>query len=394
VVVEVTRNDVVAFRVRAHHLSHGSRARDLVDAAGACGVQNSPPGSGLLALHARAPDVTQAQFDVALTQDKTLLQTWCMRGAPYIFPTALAPVFTAGVLPPTEDGLRHFLPGVVPVVDELGLSLTQIVELVRDEIRDVLTGRRLAITEIGVKVAERIAVRLSTKQRVIWLREGPYASGQAVGAGVVHFAVRVLALQGVVCFAAREGRKAPFVLMDEWLGAALPSLDPKPARADLLRCYLRRYGPSTRADFAAWLGVRAADVDPWWTEVEDELVDVQWGRTGWLLAEDLQALQSAPPPRGAWLLPPHDPYTQARDRQTIVEQTHLRDVYRGVGAPGAVLLDAEIVATWRARKTARLLSIDIRPFHRLSAGDRKRIEAAAARVGVLRGAAMVEVRIV
>ncbi len=244
--VRVSKGDVIAFRLGAHHLDERLGEGGLLDAAGRCGIQNSPPGSALLALHARVRNFTQEQVDEAVAEEKSLLQTWCMRGAPFYFPTADAPVFTTGVLPPTEEAMRHFILGVGQAVDRLGMSLTETVELAGAEIGDVLSGRRLAINELGAEIAERIARKLPKKQRDIWEKEGPYAPGQPLGEGVVHFCVRILTLQRVVCFAPRAGNKAPFVLVDEWLGHPIPDIDPEVARAELLRRYLRCYGPSTR----------------------------------------------------------------------------------------------------------------------------------------------------
>ena len=318
----VSTGDVIAFRLGAHHLTERLGEGGLLDAAGRCGIQNSPPGSALLALHARVRNLTQEQVADAVAGEKSLLQTWCMRGAPFYFPASDAPVFTTGVLPPTEAAMRHLVPGVEQALDKLGMSLIEAVELTGAEIGDVLSGRRLAINELGAEIAARIARRLPKRQRDIWEEEGPYAPGQPLGEGVVHFCVRILTLQRVVCFAPRAGNKAPFVLVDEWLGHPIPDTDPDLARAELLRRYLRCYGPSTRGDFAAWAGIHAGDTDPWWSVVEDELTQVEFGGTAWILTEDLDALRSAPTPKGVRLLPPRDPYTQVRDRETIVDKKY------------------------------------------------------------------------
>jgi hypothetical protein len=76
----------------------------------------------------------------------------------------------------------------------------------------------------------------------------------------------MLALRGIVCLAPRKENKAPFVLLDDWLDPPPPQLDPQSARAGLLRRFLHCYGPSNRRHFAAWVGVTARDVDPWWED--------------------------------------------------------------------------------------------------------------------------------
>ena len=57
-------------------------------AAGACGVQNSPPGAWETALFNRVEGCTLPELHDALYRRKTLLQAWSYRGVPVVFPTA------------------------------------------------------------------------------------------------------------------------------------------------------------------------------------------------------------------------------------------------------------------------------------------------------------------
>jgi DNA glycosylase AlkZ-like len=391
VVERAATSDVVAFRLNAHNLSERVRENALLEAAGQCGVQNSPPGSALLALHARVERITPALMERAVAEDKILLQTWSLRGAPFYFPTEDASVFTTGVLPTGEEARRHFIPGVEQALDVLDMSLAEAVELSGADIRAVLSGRRLAINELGAELAERIAGGLPGRQRKAWEGPGPYAANQPLGEGVVHFCLRVLTLQGVVCLATRTGNKAPFVLLDEWLGHPLPDSDRDVARAELLRRYLHCYGPTTRKDFARWLGVFAGDVDPWWRLVEDEMTAVEFGGRAWILTEDLGALRSSLTPNGVRLLPPRDPYTQMRDRETIADKRYHREVWKSVGDPGALMTNGKITGIWRARKSGQTLAMIIKTFSSLREKERKSIQDEAEQIALLRGAASVGV---
>ncbi|MGH3392592.1 MAG: winged helix DNA-binding domain-containing protein [Actinomadura sp.] len=389
---EVQTSDVIAFRLHAHHLAMRQPADDLHEVAGACGIQNSPPGSALLALHARVEDVTQGRIDHLVGEEKSLLQTWCIRGSPFFFPTVDAPVFITGVLPATETARLHLIIGIEGALSKLGMGLDEAVDLTAEEIGAVLSARQLAINELGQELAERIAARLSSAQRKTWQVEGPYGANVPLGEGVVHFCIRMLTLRGIVCFAPRSENKAPFVLLGEWLGRPLPQVDPNRARATLLRRYLQCYGPSTRKDFAAWLGVFAGDVDPWWTTLEDELTPVEFnGRRAWILTKDRDTLRSPAEARGVRLLPPSDPYTQLRDRDTIVDKQHHRDVWKTVGAPGAVLADGGIAGIWRPRKSGRKLALSVETFQPLSTELRKQLCDEAEHVAELRGASTVQV---
>jgi hypothetical protein len=391
VVDRVSRPDVVAFRLRAHHLAERVAEDRLLAAAGACGVQDSPPGSALLALNARVRNLTQEQVAEAVAGDRSLLRTWSMRGAPFHVPVRDAPVFTAGVLPPTEDAMRHYVPGVVPALDRLGMGLAEAVALTGSEMRAVLAGRQLGINELGAQVAQRIAPGLSASQGETWAEQGPYAPGQPLGEGVVHFCIRILALQGVVCFAPRSGGTAPFVLVDEWLANPVPDVDPAAARAELLRRYLHCYGPSTRGAFAEWVGIHAGDSDPWWNQLAGELTEVDFGGPTWILTADRDALRPSATPEGVRLLPPHDPYTQARDRGTIVDMRHHRDVWRTVGDPGTVLAAGRIVGTWRQRMRGRRLAIAVTRIGSIPRSHRRQVQQEAEAVARLRGASVVDV---
>ena len=388
----VSVEEVIRFRLAAHGLIERLSEDKMLSAAGRCGVQNSPPGSALLALHARVRGITADTLSAAV-EDKRLVQTWAMRGAPYFFPTPDFSVFTTGVLPTTEAALRHFIIGVQQSVDRLDMSVTDAVELCHNEIGDVLAGGRpLEINQLGAELAHRISGGLTTKQRSVWNSEGPCARGQPVGEAVVHFCIRILTLRQVVCLAPRENNTAPFVLVDDWLDRPAPDPDAPAARAELLRRYLRCYGPSTRGNFAAWLGLTAADVGPWWDLVAEELARVDFGGTAWILIVDIDALRSSPSAKGVRLLPPRDPYTQMRDRDTIVDRSHHRDVWKAIGEPGTVLIDGTIAGIWRPRKEGRALTLTITAFTKLSARDKKALHTEAEQIAPLRGASAFEVR--
>ncbi|MFE6735941.1 winged helix DNA-binding domain-containing protein [Microbacterium sp. NPDC057650] len=388
--MKAARDEIVAFRLGAHHLAERLGEGRLLQAAAACGVQNSPPGSALLALNARVQSVTPRSLDAAI-DDRSMLQTWAMRGAPFFFPTADAATFTAGVLPTTEAALRRFVLGVGPSADDLGLTVTQAVDRVDSHLDEVLAGRRLAIDELGAALAQRTASDLTPAQKEVWERGGPHAAGQPVGEAVAHFCLRILMLRGRICFAPRDGERAPFVLVEEWLGRPLPAVEPERARAELLRRYLHCYGPSTRADFAAWLGVRAGDVAPWWDLLTDELVEIDTGRRTWMLAADVDTLRAASMPEGVRLLPPRDPYTQARDRGTLVDPAHQREVWKTVGDPGTLLVDGEIVGVWRPRKRGERLTLTVTPFSAPTQRTRMLLQNEAEQVALLRGATTVDI---
>lgn len=384
-------DQVTAYRLGAHHLDRRLGPGNALTAAGACALQDSPPGSVAIALHARVADVDPDLIRDAV-EDRSLFLTWAVRGAPFFFPTADLAVFTTGVLPPEEAARRRFVVGIEGALERLGMGLDEATEHLRSRIGQVLGHRRLPIADLAPELAATIAGDLPTGTRRSWEAEGPYAPGQPWGEPVVHFCLRLLALEQVVCFSHREGDTLPFVLVEEWLADPPPAVDAAPARGALARRYLRCYGPSTRAEMAAWLGVGARDAEPWWSAIEDELCDVRVdGRRRWLLAEDLERLCAPPDVLGVRLLPPRDPLLQLRDRASLVPKELHRLVWRSAGGPGVILLDGRLVATWRARRKGTRLVVGVEPFISLPGTTRRRVETEVASIASLRGCQSSEV---
>ena len=143
---------------------------------------------------------------------------------------------------------------------------------------------------------------------------------------------------------------------------------------------------STRAHFAAWLGVNVGDVGPWWDPIAEELTPVVFRGKVWVHTDDLDVLRSRPTPRGVRLLPPRDPYTQLRDRDTIVDRHNHGEVWKTAGDPGTLLIDGEIAGVWRPRKTGAKVTVGVRAFDALPDRTQALVRDEAEQLALLRGA--------
>lgn len=88
-----------------------------------------------------------------------------------------------------------------------------------------------------------------------------------------------------------------------------------------------------------------------------------------LLGGDLAALDDSQDERieGVRLLPPSDPFQQLPDRDLLVpERDRQRELWRTLHSPGALLVDGEVVGTWRGRMKSSRLGITLGPFRQLS----------------------------
>lgn len=389
------RDRALAFRLDSHHLARRLPPGSLLEAAGACGIQDTPPGSAGLALHARIESLRPGDVNHALA-DRTLLQAMSLRGAPLVFPAADAAVFTAGLLPEDEASLRHFIRGAGEGLDKVGMSATELVRLTTATLPAVLDARELTKDELGVGIADRISDGLLPAKRKLWRLPSPYAPGQYLGESLVRFALYVVSLQGLFCYAPREENKARFVLTERWPGSPLPAVPPVQARAELARRYVHCYGPSTSAHFAEWAGIAPSQADQAWALIKGELAAVDYaGQQTWLLKSDISGLRSPAAATGVRFLPPHEPLLQMRDRTTLIPDRSLhRKLWRFVGNPGILLADGAPVASWRSQKKGTTMNVTLEAFADIPMKKRLEIEAEARTIASFKGSRSARVEFV
>ncbi|MGH2409261.1 MAG: DNA glycosylase AlkZ-like family protein, partial [Chloroflexota bacterium] len=122
------RDHILAFRLDGHNLSHRQSPDALPAVAAACGLRNSPPGSALLATHARIIDPSPATLERALAE-KMLVEVLGMRISPHLVPVSDIAVFTVGALPATEESLLSVMSSLAPALKAAGMSATAALRL-------------------------------------------------------------------------------------------------------------------------------------------------------------------------------------------------------------------------------------------------------------------------
>ena len=386
----VTAEQAVAFRLHGHHLDERLPAKELLRAAGACGIQSAPSGSAALALHARVDGLTPERLTRALTRDKSLIQVWSLRAAEWVVPTRDLDVFTLGALPDDEAGLRYVLWGFTPqVLDVVGLDATEAVLAAADAAWEALEGgAALTKRELGPAMAPHMPPALRP-----WFTSEMFPGW---GARLVS----AVSLRGTVCLLPTIGREASFQRTDSWLGRPLPPVDEQTtriARAELVRRFLRSYGPAMPSSLGEWAGITLEHAKALWSLVEPELVEVRLeGRIRWVLQRDLPTLHSPPAAEGVRILPPSDPFMHVRDRETLVPDKKLHPrIWRAGVTSGAIIVDGELTALWRPQKQGHRFVLNTEPLYgALAAATISRIEQEAQSLAPFRGCEAAEVRLV
>ena len=232
-----------------------------------------------------------------------------------------------------------------------------------------------AIRERG-EVATAELRRLDTRfdQRITTARGKPWESSFSVATKVVFH----LALDG------RIGRGRPkgswisgqfhWSPIERWLPNGIPPVPVDEARAELVRRWLRAFGPGTREDIKWWTGWTMGATRQALETIGAVEVTLHHGGAGYLLPDDLEPIE--PPDHWVTLLPALDATTMgwaARDWYLGPHRPKLFDS-SGNGGP-TIWVDGGIVGGWAQRRSGEVVPGLLED---VGAETRSEIDAAAA----------------
>ena len=370
----MTPEQIRGYRLKNHHLDAPVSPADLEEAARS-GVQNSPPGAWETALWNRVEGVSRAALRRALEEEKTLLQAWSVRGVPLVFPTEDAGVFLTPLCARPEEPWIYTR-GISAALEALGMDFDALLALTEAACA-CLEGETVRSKEaLDRRLAALVEPALPQEARTAWRAPSMYGhpDRQTVGEAAVSFLLRPCAFRGRVVFGRREDGSPAFTAPARWLGRPLPER-PDGGR-ELVRRFLRHYGPALPAPLQSWLGGSPPQGKRPWGAVQEELEPVEAaGKRRWALSGELDALAHGEEGDRLLLLGPHDPYLDLRDRELILPDQRLqRLVWKTVGNPGAVLLGGRVAGLWTARMRDRGADLSVQLLEPLSAGQRRRLE--------------------
>jgi len=352
---------VLQYRVQAQQLD---RARGTLGSTAVLdiGVQNTGPDGGMWALALRGVDVT------ALS-GKDLVLLWTVRGAPHYYRRADVGKVAAAVEPYSDaDAGKRIFDAARPLKAAGIENLTALDEVAKQ--------MRAIVTKPTVK--GDVSGRLNNVLAEPYLRF-------CRPCNATHIYEQPFRLAALRAGLELQPDTSPPVLQ------RITGFKPAAAasdRFDLVRAYLRLLGPATPKHVAEYIDAPVKDIKARWPDDATEVtVD---GETRWLLG-DRDALESAGG-KVTRLLGPFDLFLQARDRTTLVaDAAHRKALWPVLGRPGAVLVDGELVGTWRPRQSGASFTVTVEPWRKLSATTRKAIEAQAEHLAGYRNARLASV---
>lgn len=367
--VGVTAVDVRRFRFARHQLdrSPDSLADDAV-AILDYGVQDTGHDGATWALALRGAEPGAA--------DERAI-AWTSRGAPHAYRRRDLAAVAVATAPLSEEDARKRVFDAAKSLTEAGIPVLDALTTVADELRDIASSPT---------VKGEASTRLTERVETPFLRE--CRSCQAT-----HLYENLFRLAALQAGLELEAGTSPPVLR------RVPRLRPNryrrlggdaDPRLDVIRNYLRFYGPAKPNEVAGFLDAPVKEVRAHWPDdaVEVDVTDhPAGGGSRFALADDVDALAATASTYDVVkLLGPYDPYLQLRDRELLAEDRDRRkSLWPVLGRPGAVVRDGDIVGTWRPRTQRRRLTIEAESWTHWTKKFRTRVEEQAQRLAEHRG---------
>lgn len=323
------------------------------------------PASVHLAAFARS-GASMADVDRALYDERSVVKQLAMRRTVFAFPRALLPAVWGSAAARVATQQRAQLARDVVRAGFTSDGESWVAKTTGDVLAALHDGPRTTaeLRELVPALAERIVV----------------SPGKTYG-GEFPVAPRVLttlAASGAIVRGANEGgwktSRPRWTLTAEWLDAA-QALDEAAGYAELVRSWLRTFGPGTEADIVWWLGATKAAVRRALADVEAVEVQLDHG-TGWLLPDDLDPV--AEPGEWAALLPALDPTTMGWKERDFYLGEHAERLFdrNGNGGPTAWWC-GRIVGGWTQADDGTVVVV---PAEQLDRAATRALDAAAGRL--------------
>jgi hypothetical protein len=276
------------------------------------------PRAALLSIHARVEGTEPSTWE-----DPSLVQLWGPRYSAYVVAARDLAVFSLGRLPDDAAGRRR-------------------AEDAAARLHALLDDARMTYGEAG---------------RALGVHPNALRYGATTGTVVMRW----------------DGARQPTV----WT-IPRPAVDPSDARLELARRYLHVFGPTTPESFVEWAGIGPRGGIAAFDALRSSLTPVRTpAGDAWILTRDEPTFRDPiGPVAPARLLPSGDAYflLQGADRELLIpDADRRRALWTPRVWPGGILVEGEIVGTWRRAQQ----TVTVQTWRRLSRAARDAVEAEA-----------------
>ncbi|MEU6643656.1 winged helix DNA-binding domain-containing protein [Saccharomonospora sp. NPDC046836] len=363
--LDVDRDQVLAYRIAAHGLhrdEHDPFRLDVFD----LGVQDmTKRDTACLALASRLPEIHAE----SLVDDRRFALVWTHRGAPHYHRASEVPGLIPALFPLDDADTEARMLWQRKEVAAAGMPAREVLLTAARAMRKVV-DKPMTKGAASTAVSKLVPAALTR-----WCR----------GCQATHIHEQLMRLATPLAGIRLVPGVTPATLAVLEKRPRIPAAPDIPAATELVASYLRLHGPATAADAAGFLGTtRQTVAERLWPT---DLAEVRLGkRKAYLPADRLSRLTSPPDPDVVRLLPPWDPFLQARDRAVLVpDKTHQKELWKIIGNPGALLAGGEVAGVWRTRSAGKRLEFQVTALLPLGKAARAATDDEAHRIATIRG---------
>jgi len=305
------------------------------------GIHATDPASVYMELRARTRDLAHTDVERALYDDRSLVKVLGMRRTMFVVSPAFAGVISAATA--AEIAARERT-RTYQMVEGAGITKdpARWVAALERETLDVLH-------ELGEATATDLTKRVPGLREQIAFGEGKTWAGKV---GVSTRLLFLLAAEGRIIRGRPKGTWLSslyrWVPMDRWIDGGLEPWPAERAQGELVRHWLRAFGPGTQRDIQWWTGWTVARTKAALRAVDAVEVELDAGATGWVLPDDIETISDP----GPWvaLLPALDSTIMAwKDRDWYLDGLY-PDLFDNAGNAGpTVWVDGRVVGIWAQR---------------------------------------------
>jgi hypothetical protein len=324
------------------------RPSEIVSLLGA--VQAQDYLGALWAIGLRSASSTEADIEQAI-EARTIVRTWAMRGTLHFVASADVGWMLELLTPPIIAASRR--------------RQQQL------ELDDKTLARCRALFVKALQGGRQL-----TRDAIYSLLEGARIS---TGSQRGYHVLWRLAQEGIICFAAREGKQPTFALLDEWVKPA-KKLRREEALAELTKRYFIGHGPATLQDFAWWSGLKEAKAG---LEMVASSLRKETSRTAIYWTSPESTARPAEVPM-ACLLPGFDEYLLGyTDRSAVLDPQHAQKLIPDNNGRflSTMIMNGRVVGRWRRVLGKKAVVLTMEPFASLKKIAKQAFTAAAERYG-------------
>ena len=352
-----------------HHLAPRSRVKSATEVArDIVGLHSTDPATVFVSAWARMKNADVEGIEGELYDERSLVRVLVMRRTAFVLPPDVAAIALAACSRSVGRVQRNQL---VKWIEQAGMAKDG-----AGWLRKLEESTFTAVAARSQATAAQVSADVPLLRQALVVAQGTRNEARV---NLGSFVLRLLAVDGRLVRGRPRGgwlsTQWSWATVESWLGMALPVWTVDEAQAELVRLWLKAFGPATVEDVRWWTGWTLAEVRRALTAIEPVEVDLG-GVAGIVLPGDLGPTRRPAP--FAALLPGLDPTVMGWAGRDWYLGQHRGLLFDRSGNAGpTVWWDGRIVGGWAQRRDGEIV---MRLLEDIGRDATKAVEAEAERL--------------